>query len=191
MSVLVGYKDNLSVRDDNNIERIVVDSLGTLYQNGGKINASGGEIDRACRLLTRNVNVTTSTLTVSTSSHDSKTVSLNRASGIAVTLPAATGSGTRLKFIILTTITSNTTTIKVTGNDVMIGNAIICNDTDNSVSGFETEADSDTITFNGSTTGGIRGDIVELEDIATDTWFVKVVGSATGSEATPFSATVT
>ena len=44
--------------------------------------------------------------------------------------------------------------------------------------------------MNGSTTGGIAGDIVELEDIATNLWSVKVLGSATGTEATPFSAAV-
>jgi hypothetical protein len=44
--------------------------------------------------------------------------------------------------------------------------------------------------MDGSTKGGIKGDIIELEDIAADTWSVRVMGSATGTEATPFSAAV-
>ena len=55
---------------------------------------------------------------------------------------------------------------------------------------FETAADSDTITLNGTTTGGLVGADVELIDIAADTWFVNVRTAATGTEATPFSAAV-
>jgi len=132
---------------------------------------------------------TAATLTVD-STYAGKVTPLNRAAGIAVTLPAAVGSGAEYRFYIGTTITSNSTTIKVVGNDVMTGTAIVANDTDASASIFETAADSDTITFNGSTTGGIRGALVELVDVATDTWWVRITGAATGAEATPFSATV-
>lgn len=139
----------------------------------------------------RVVDATASTLAVVQATHNDKVITLNRAAGIAVTLPVATGTGTRLRFIVGTTVTSNSTTIKVgDATDVMIGNAVICNDTDASVSGFEAGASDDTVTFNGTTTGGIKGDSVELIDIATNTWFVRVTGSATGAEATPFSATV-
>jgi hypothetical protein len=164
---------------------------GTLDKDGTDLAATFAEINRACDASTRVVNVTAATLAVTEAAHDNKIVTINKADGCAVTLPAATGSGIKLHFIIGTTITSNSTTIKVTGNDVMTGVAIIANDTDNSVSGFETAATSDTITFNGSTTGGIKGDSVELIDIAADLWWVRVNGSATGTEATPFSATVT
>ena len=72
----------------------------------------------------------------------------------------------------------------------MAGVAIVANDSDASASIFETAADSDTITFNGTTTGGIKGATVELQDVAADLWSVRVVGAASGTEATPFSATV-
>lgn len=172
-------------------ESTAISQSGQLYQQGAAITASGAEINRAADVSARIVNVTAATLAAAESAHDSKVITLNRAAGVAVTLPAATGSGAKLQLIVGTTVTSNTTTIKVTGNDTMTGTAIICNDTDASVSGFETAATSDTITFDGSTTGGIKGDCVELIDIATDLWFVKVTGSATGAEATPFSASVT
>lgn len=136
------------------------------------------------------VSVTDSTVTLTRAAHSGRTVVLDRAAGIAVTLPAATGSGNSYKLFVATTVTSNSTTVKVVGDDTMAGAAIVANDTDNSASIFETAADSDTITFNGSTTGGIKGATIELQDVAADLWSVRVVGAATGTEATPFSATV-
>lgn len=138
----------------------------------------------------RIVNATASTLTVTKLSHDQKIVTLNRAAGIAVTLPAATGSGNWFRFYVGTTVTSNTTTIKVVGDDTMSGLALSAADSGASVNGWETASDTDTITFDGTTTGGILGDFVELIDVAADKWHVRVQSSSTGSEATPFSATV-
>lgn len=109
------------------------------------------------------------------------------------TLPAATGSGARFRFVVGAVNTSNHL-IKVTGNDVMYGN-IIANstgDTPDLAQPWPTAADSDTITLNGTTTGGQAvGDFVELIDIAADKWLVFGVVTASGTEATPFSATVT
>lgn len=136
------------------------------------------------------VAATASTLTVTAAGHAGRTVVLDRAAGIAVTLPAATGTGYVYRFINKTTVTSNTTTIKVVGDDTMTGGAIVLQDGGDTMVGFETAADSDTITWNGTTTGGVKGDIVELIDIAADLWSVSVRQSATGTEATPFSATV-
>jgi hypothetical protein len=136
------------------------------------------------------VTLTGATATVTAAAHSGRTVLLDRAAGQALTLPAATGSGNKYMFFVKTTITSNSTTIKVVGNDTMAGLAIVANDGGDTASIFETAADSDTITFDGSTTGGIRGATVELQDVAADLWSVRVVGAATGTEATPFSATV-
>jgi len=137
------------------------------------------------------VTVDSATATVTPAAHAGRTVLLDRAAGIAVTLPAATGTGHTYKFIVVTTITSNSTTIKVAdATDTMTGNAIVANDGGNTASIFEAGATADTITFNGSTTMGLKGDIVELQDIASNLWSVRVTGAATGTEATPFSATV-
>ena len=72
----------------------------------------------------------------------------------------------------------------------MAGMAIVANDTDNSASIFETAATSDTITMNGTTTGGILGAQVEIQDVASGVFSVVVRSAATGTEATPFSAAV-
>lgn len=138
------------------------------------------------------VNCTTSTLTCTAELHANRTVTLNRAAGIAVTLPAATGTGNKYRFVVGTTFTGSGT-IKVVGNDTMTGHAILAQDSADTVVHFGTASDTDTITFytaSNNTTGGIKGAIVELEDVAADLWSVFYVSEAGGTEATPFSATV-
>lgn len=137
----------------------------------------------------RLTNVTASTLTVTNETHTDQIITLNRAGGIAVTLPAATGSGARYRFIVGTTFTSSGT-IKVTGDDIMTGLAMLALDAGDTASVFATAADTDTITMTGTTTGGIKGADCELIDIAADTWWVNYRSDASGAEATPFSATV-
>jgi hypothetical protein len=153
--------------------------------------ATTAELNRAADVSTRVVNVTAATLAVTIALHDSKLVTINAAAGCAITLPAATGSGAMFRFYLGTAVTSNTTTIKVAdASDTMSGNALIGQDAADTVVWFEAGATADTITFNGTTTGGLKGDYVELWDVAADLYFVRVVAAATGTEATPFSATV-
>ena len=139
------------------------------------------------------VNVTAATLAVTAAAHAGRIVTLNRAGGIVVTMPEAAGTGDVYTFIVGTTFTSDAT-IKVAAltDEIMVGLARLDTDAaDGSAPGsWRSAATTDTITLDGSTTGGIKGDIVQLIDIATDTWLVYVNGRATGTEATPFSATV-
>ena len=137
------------------------------------------------------VNLTASTLTIEEGLHNGKTILQDRAAGSTITLPAATGSGLRVRIIIKTTITSNDVTIQVANaNDTMFGSAWLAQDGADTVVEFDAGASDDTITLNGSTTGGIRGDIIDLEDVAENEWHAKIMGSASGIEATPFSAAV-
>lgn len=139
----------------------------------------------------RLVDVTASTLAVTESDHEGQTVTLTRAAGIAVTLPAATGSGARYRFIVAASVTSNSTTIKVANSsDTMTGLAFLQQDGGDTVVGFVTGATADTVTMDGSTTGGLKGAWAELEDIAANLWHVRYFSDASGTEATPFSATV-
>ena len=123
--------------------------------------------------------------------HADATVVVNAAAGLTLTLPAASGTGLAFDIVIGTTVTSNSVAIKVANaSDVMTGLAVQAADGGATVGAYETAASDDTITFNGSTTGGIKGDRVILKDIAANLWSVTVIGAATGTEATPFSATV-
>ena len=142
---------------------------------------------------TRTVTLTGAT-TLSRATHEGRVLLMTgTGSSLAQTLPAATGSGDVYKFVVGAVNTSNHV-IKVTTNDVMFGVITTCStgDTPDLAQPWITAADSDTITLNGTTTGGLSvGDWVECIDIAADKWLVRGVTTSSGSEATPFSATVT
>ena len=74
--------------------------------------------------------------------------------------------------------------------DVMVGSAVFIDDSSDNVVGFETASTSDTITLNGSTTGGVTFSKIVCTVLASGKWKVDVISGCTGTPATPFSATV-
>ena len=142
-------------------------------------------------MATPPISATGATLVCSRDVHGGRVTVITAAAGCAVTLPNATGTGSVYRFLIGATITSNSTTIKVNNaTDVMSGRAYVISDGAAAVLGYATGATDDTITLNGTTLGGYIGDIIEITDAIAGTYQVKVLTKATGSEATPFSATV-
>jgi hypothetical protein len=135
--------------------------------------------------------VTGATLTCNRDVHGGRMNVINAAAGCAITLPNATGTGSVYRFMIGTTITSNSTTIKVNNaTDVMSGRAYVISDNSAAVLGYATGSTDDTITLNGTTLGGFAGDVIEITDAIAGTFLVELHTKATGTEATPFSATV-
>lgn len=151
----------------------------------------------SCKGLSRDedsiVNVTSATLTVVPQTHAGKTILLNRAGGIAVTLPAASGSGDEYEFIVGTTFTSNATIKVANASDVMVGFATFANNGADTANVYETAADSDTYTFDAAISG-LAGGRVKLRDVklngTTPVWLIDAIESEDGTAATPFSATV-
>ena len=133
--------------------------------------------------------VTAATVTINQSAHLGQPVVLNRAAGCAATLPAATGSGNSYTFIGLADASGDQSIAVASAADTMMGVAYLGNDSAGA-SCFYTADTSDTITLNGTTKGGLKGWVVEVTDIATAKWAVKVTSEASGTEATPFSADV-
>ena len=110
---------------------------------------------------------------------------------VTLTLPAATGSGDIYKFIVSVVNTSNYVFKVADATDTIDGTIMFLADGGNTVVGFEADGTDDTITLNGSTQGGAAiGDYIELMDIAANQYAVRGNLTATGSEATPFSASV-
>ena len=72
----------------------------------------------------------------------------------------------------------------------MIGSALFIDDTSDNAVGFETVATSDTITLNGTDSGGVTFSRIVCTVIASGKYKVEVVSGNTGTPATPFSATV-
>lgn len=134
----------------------------------------------------------TPTLSLNGSTHGGGvTVIASRAAGINMKLPKALGHGVEFDIFVGTTITSNNLIISVADSvDVMSGVCITAQDAGDTVAAYETAADSDTITMNGSTRGGIKGDRIRLKSVQPGVWAVQIIASGTGTEATPFSATI-
>ena len=95
-------------------------------------------------------------------------------------------------FTILNSITKTGSLIVQVANstDVMSGGAFYIDDSSDNVVGFETVAASDTITLNGTTTGGVTYAKIVCTVLASGTWSVSVHTGCTGSPATCFSAAV-
>lgn len=172
---------NVGTKASSNFDVIDFNIAESAFLSG--ITATAAEINRVAKVSTRVVDVTGTSVTLSAALHDGKTVTLTN-SAVAVTLPAATGTFCRYRMVVVTAATN--TVITATGAH-MFGMAIY--ESDNATDGCTAygAAGSTTLTMNGSTQGGLKGAVVELEDIATNVWVVRYTSQATGSEVTPFT----
>lgn len=131
----------------------------------------------------------TAATTLSDDAYAGRTINLNSTTGRIITLPAATGSGAAYTIFVGATVSSGNHVVRVaSASDVIQG--VVSVSTDAAGVSIPTAADSDTITLNGGTTGGVRGSWLELQDVASGIWSVKGGLVSTGAEATPFSAAV-
>lgn len=136
------------------------------------------------------------TLTLSAAVHDGHPVVFTSLTGCAVTLPPATGSGTRFNLFIGASLTSGSFAVAVANaSDYMRGGGYTFVTTTASTFGTANtgtlSTESDTVTFNRTTTGlGTIGDFIELTDIAANVWAVEADYASSGTAATPFSAAV-
>lgn len=134
------------------------------------------------------ISITGSAVTLDRKNHGGGTVLLNRAAGMTVTLPYAVGSGDEYDIVVGTTFTSNGIIKVGRSADTFVG----CIGLSTDVGGTNCLAGGtdDTLTMNGSTTGGLIGSRVRLKDIGNNKWLISGDLVTTGTEGTPFSATV-
>lgn len=157
--------------------------------------ATADEI-RAAQRLSQTPVVLTATGAITMAAHEGRPL-LMGASGAALTftLPAATGLGSRYLFAVSVVNTSNYLIKVPTGSQVMKGTILGASTTDSATDAARTWASGttdDTITLNGTTTGGVKvGDWIEFIDMSATFWFVRGFVTQSGSEATMFSDTVT
>jgi hypothetical protein len=157
--------------------------------------ATAAEINRAADVSGRVVSLAVSTA-ITELAHDGKTILMSGAGAARTfTLPAATASGARFRFVVGEVNTSNYVIKSVVGTDLMEGIIIGASTTDSATDAARTwlsGATDDTITLNGTTTGGAAiGDWIEVEDLSATGWYVRGMVTQSGAEATPFSDTVT
>jgi hypothetical protein len=172
---------------------------------------SGPVVSKSGFIQTGPANVITanSSTTLTVSEHAGRIVYNSGAGAVTYTLPAinATADSANAgpgadynnsnnigaKFTIFSDITKTGSLIVQVANatDVMSGRAIFIDDTSANAVGFNTSASSDTVTLNGTDTGGyLPPSIIECVALATGKWAVTVGSSNSGTPATPFSAAV-
>jgi len=164
----------------------------TLIIGGVNITATAAEINKVADTSARLV-AGGATLTLTQALHDGKTVLWDTAAGTVLTLPAATGTGMKIRCVVSVTATSNSHIVKCAGTDDMLGTLMsVDTDTADATLAWAAQiADTmDTITFNRTTTGlAALGDWVELQDVVSGVWAVTGAFQASGTVATPFSST--
>jgi|SRR5581483_1394190 len=167
---------------------------------GGKLKINGTDLTSAVNAVANDAAryVGAGSTKTLTAANNKQVIFLDTATGSTVTLPAASGSGNRFRFVVTVKAASNSHVIQVAnGSDFMIGSIHGISDDPATVKGWiaansgTVSTNSDTITLNRSTTGSVSvGEIIEVEDIAANTWLVTGAITQSGTEATPFSAAV-
>lgn len=173
-----------------------VNSGGLYLEEGstGLLTATAAELNRVADLSSRVVIVAaaTTSLTLTVTEHGDKLIVLNtnNATGIAIAAPVAVGTGA--KFEVINNVAQTQGTIVITcGTSIMSGTAFGFDSTAVTAQAecFVATATDKVITLNRTTTGGLKGDRIQMWDITANQYLVDVKTVASGNVATPFSAT--
>lgn len=133
------------------------------------------------------VTVNTATVSITDEGYVGMRIVFDRAAGITATLPKATGSGNRYEFVVGTTLTSPGVVKVADAVDIIQGGALVHG---SALACFQAAGTDDTITMNGTTTGGLIGSRIVIDDVKPGVWAAEVLALGSGTAATPFSATV-
>ncbi len=116
----------------------------------------------------------TGTDSVTVAEHANRVNVITGTSAATLTLPEATGTGNVYTFIFGQVNTNGTVFVAADTSNTSIGGSLNILDADsNAQTAYFGTSGDDTITINGTTTGGLIGDTIVLTDIATDQWAVK------------------
>lgn len=152
--------------------------------------ATSAEINRVADVSTRIVDCTAASLALTVADHDGKTVTLNRATGVAITLPDSTAAatlGAKFRLFVGTTVTTtDVITITRDGSATFFGQIYQLADGGATLAAYELPGSTViTLGTSSNTTGGTKGDTIEIQCVASGVWHVIGHTTAAGSEATP------
>jgi hypothetical protein len=157
------------------------------------VTATAAEINAAADRSTKVVTIAnaTNTLSLTAALHAGRIAYVLDAT-LAITLPEATGTGDVYTVVQGIAATSSTIVTADTSNAGFRG-MLQALDADNEATLTSWPAavagTDDTLTFNGTSTGGRIGDHFTFTDVATDKWLVAgQITESGGSEVTPFSS---
>lgn len=129
------------------------------------------------------------TLTLTPVLHAGALILIQSTGGLAITPPAATGTFNVYVFYVITAISGGSFTVDPkAGNASDVLGGIAFGGTTGAVAGsWVTAANTNFITFNATTTGGLMGSQIWMQDVATNKWIGWVAQVSSGTAATPFS----
>lgn len=154
------------------------------------INATAAEINAVADVSGKLVAQAAGNFAATAATHGNRITLVNDAD-VTITLPAATGSGYVYKFVIVTTAWTDGTIQVASASDSFLGGINGVDDDADAAYAWKAETNDDTITGNGTATGGKVGDWYQFTDVATGKFLVEgFITQSGGSEATPFSAAV-
>jgi hypothetical protein len=139
------------------------------------------------------VPVTDTTISINSDKHADRNIVLNHAGGVTATLPKASGTGDSYRFTVGVLATANSHIIKCGSTSDILTGSVWLSDTDTAgtTTAFSSGATSDTITLNRGTSGStLKGEFIDVQDIANNTWQVSGMLANTGNGASPFGSTV-
>jgi hypothetical protein len=156
-----------------------------------KVDMTGNTlyVDGVVSTGTEQIVALTASATLTKEEHGGRIITLSKADGMTVTLPAATGSGTVYRFVVITASTSNAYKISA-GTSKFMGTAFMDDGDGESANGWTSSfASNDFINLGGTSnaTGGAQGAYVQITDIGTGAYHALVFDSQSGTEATPFA----
>lgn len=154
------------------------------------VTATAAELNNAADVSTRLISIAdaTNTLSLTQATHANR-VCLVLDATLAVTLPEATGTGDSYTIMQGIAATSSTIVTADTANAGFHG-FIMGSDTDAAGNyNWVATGAQDTITFDGTATGGKIYDWIKVTDVATDAWLLEGnIKQSGGSEVTPLSS---
>jgi len=177
------------------------DSAGTLLTSTNAelnimdgVTATAAEINLAADISSTSGKVVTiddgtNTLALTQALHANK-IAYTLDASLAITLPEATGTGDVYTVVLGIAATAVTIVTADTSNASMRGmvNAYDFDD-ESTLPSYPAVAGDDTLTLNGTATGGRIHDNFTFVDVATDVWLVSgQMALSGGSEVTPFSS---
>lgn len=161
------------------------------------ILATAAEVNRAADVSARNVALAVTT-PITVAAHEGRTIAMSGAGAARTfTLPDASAAnvGSKFRFVVAEVNTSGYLIKASRGADTFKGTVLGESSSDSAtdaVNSWTAGATDDTITLDGTTTGGVSiGDFIEIECIAANVWAVRGIVVQSGTEASCFSDTVT
>lgn len=134
------------------------------------------------------ISVTGSSVTLG-ATHVGRVAVLNRGAGVAVTLPAATGTGSTFTLFVGTA--SNASTVATAPTTDVFAGGILINDTGDTTPAtadfYPTASNSNKMSMTTAGGGGLVGDLITLVDVAAGVWSVQGVFTGATDPVTPFS----